>query len=152
MVLEATSVQSGLAGDLPFVSSPVGGSRSPGKPVREGWIRGAEADPQPRAGCLPVLTLELAEAGGDCPQQAPTPLASSLLSYRVCRWLPRLHPGAWTANHSLSRAPAPDLPCLEGETEACRLPWFYFSSSSQYPPITRNTSTIFDLPSWFSAS
>lgn len=36
MVLEAASAQSGLVGDLPFVSSPVGGTRSSGKPVREG--------------------------------------------------------------------------------------------------------------------
>lgn len=36
MVLEGASAQSGLAGDLPFVSSPVGGTRSSGKPVREG--------------------------------------------------------------------------------------------------------------------
>lgn len=92
--------------------------------------------PQPRAGYLPVVTLELAEAGGDSPQQAPTLLASSLLSYRVCRWSPRLctlEPGQLIT--ALAEPTLQTLPCLEGEPEASRLLCFHFSTS-KYPPIT----------------
>lgn len=46
--------------------------------------------PTASGGLSPVVTLELAEADGGSPQQAPTLLASSLLSFRLCRWLPRL--------------------------------------------------------------
>lgn len=137
-----------LARDLPFVSGAVGGSRSLVKPVCEGWMKGRIIRPTASGGLSPVVTQELAEAGCGSPQQAPTLLASSLLSFRLCRWLPRL---CTLVPGRLIRSTAdPSMP--RGRSKASQQSGcFYLFFSLLSIPKSHTPPTIFDSPSRFSA-